>query len=104
MRNLIVCGTHLGFRTSLGRAEPCTAVRRRENLRSASFRDYTMAEPARDNGARPEHWVQGSPLPRPPTAGGLNTECRAQPCGAGVSPCRPPRRRLGCGGLVRCGS
>ena len=25
-----------------GRAEPCTAVRRRENLRSASFRDYAM--------------------------------------------------------------
>jgi len=26
--------------------------------------------------------------PRPPTAGGLNTGCRAQPCGAGVTPGR----------------
>jgi hypothetical protein len=26
-------------------ADPCTAVRRRENLRSASFRDYAMQEP-----------------------------------------------------------
>ena len=50
MRNLIVCGTHRGFRTSLGRAEPCTAVRRRENLRSASFRDYTMARVTHGRG------------------------------------------------------
>ena len=27
-----------------GRAEPCTAVSRRENLRSASFRDYAVKE------------------------------------------------------------
>jgi hypothetical protein len=29
-----------------------TVVKRRENLRSASFRDYTIEETARDNGAR----------------------------------------------------
>ncbi len=47
MRRLIKCETHRGFHTSLGRAEPCTAVRRRENLRSASFRDYAMAAVSR---------------------------------------------------------
>src|SRR5208337_564324 len=31
-----------------GAAAPAPAVRRRENLRSASFRDYAMAESARD--------------------------------------------------------
>ena len=40
--HFIECETHRGFHTSLGRGDPCTAVRRRENLRSASFRDYAM--------------------------------------------------------------
>src|ERR1019366_5663951 len=48
--NLIVCGTHLGSAPPwVGAAAPAPAVRRRENLRSASFRDYAMEEPT---GAR----------------------------------------------------
>src|SRR5208283_5948299 len=43
-----------------GAAAPAPAVRRRENLRSASFRDYAMAEPA---GAR--FLFTGQPCQRP---------------------------------------
>src|SRR5208283_6176081 len=43
-----------------GAAAPAPAVRRRENLRSASFRDYAMEEPA---GAR--SFNTGQPCQRP---------------------------------------
>ena len=43
----------LGFTLPSAGVTPAPAVRRRENLRSASFRDYAMEQPARDNGARP---------------------------------------------------
>ena len=47
-------------RWAAGAAVPAPAVRRRENLRSASFRDYAMAEPA---GAR--YLNTGQPCQRP---------------------------------------
>src|SRR5208337_717610 len=64
---------------SAGAAAPAPAVRRRENLRSASFRDYTMAgvTPGRGDGSA----VLGRwQWPRPPLAGGLNIGCRGHPC------------------------
>src|ERR1035437_5261051 len=54
-------------RWAAGAAAPAPAVRRRENLRSASFREHTMEESAR----------QG---PRATTERGLNIECRGHPC------------------------
>src|ERR1039457_3068193 len=44
-KNLIVVKPTLGFTLPSAGGSPAPAVRRRENLRSASFRDYAMEEP-----------------------------------------------------------
>src|ERR1019366_3273943 len=76
-------------RWAAGAAAPAPAVRRRENLRSASFREYTMEESARQGprpptgGGRYAGWEREAAArrgPPPPTAGGLNVECRGHPC------------------------
>ena len=62
-------------------AAPAPALRRRENLRSASFRDYTTggATPGRGDGSAVLSRWQG---PRATTERGLNTGCRGHPCRA----------------------
>jgi len=50
--------------------------------------DHRFDQPFRAPARRPDGSADLSlgQGPRPPTAGGLNSGCRAQPCGAGVTP------------------
>src|ERR1035437_1934397 len=82
------CGTRLGSAPPwAGAAAPAPAVRRRENLRSASFHDYPLAREA--SIKKGKHGV--------PAAGGRARQRRAALIlGAGVTPARaqPCRGRL----------
>src|SRR5208282_575782 len=78
-------------RCAAGAAAPASAVKRRENLRSASFRDYAMAgvTPALSIKAR---WHRGPVLTPRSIVGGMKEESPAR-CAAGAAAPAPTVKR-----------